>query len=396
MPGLPSHDLVRSMKFHVPYYIQSLIPYVPGKSIQETQREYGISKVIKLASNENPLGPCPKALQAMRQSLSELHRYPDPSGFELKQTLTQIHAIGFSSLALGNGSNELIDNLIRTFCVSGDMIVTSQFSFIAYQISAQIHGVSTLHAEVDSRFKIKMGDLISKVRDNERVKLVFIANPNNPTGAYVTTEEMNEFVAQLSEIRGGSVLLVLDYAYWEYVRAPDLPDPHGFFSLYPNIVILRTFSKVFGLAGLRVGYAIASPEVIGSLEKVRQPFNMNSLALKAASAALTDQAFVEASVQVNQAGMRLWEDALRRLKIPYIPSQGNFILVNMKEAVGVSGMKVYQVCLAKGVVFRPLANYSLPDYLRISMGSAEENTSAIKVLETAVLGFRQESVREGA
>jgi histidinol-phosphate aminotransferase len=364
----------------VPEYIQTLVPYVPGKPIEETQREYKIKKVIKLASNENPLGPSPRALHAIRGALKEVHRYPDAAAFKLKQRLSAHLKVGMDSILVGNGSNEVIDMLIRTYCVAGDSIVTSKAAFIAYRICAQIHGVSTLESPLTEDLRFDLPKLLQLVREYDRAKIVFIANPNNPTGTYVTTAELKSFLREVSKIRGGTVLVALDYAYWEYVTAKDMPDPMELLHEFPNVVVMRTFSKVYGLAGLRVGYGVASPEIIGSLEKVRQPFNMNSMALLAAEAALGDHAFVKRSRKVNQEGMRFWEKTLRGLGIPYWPSQGNFILADVSQGLGKRGGDVYLSCLKRGVIFRPVANYGLMHALRISIGTMAENRLAAKAL----------------
>ncbi len=367
-------------ELQVPNYIRSIIPYVAGKPIEETQREYKIKKVIKLASNENPLGPSPHAVRALRTQLKQLHRYPDGSGFRLKSALAKELNVSPSSFILGNGSNEIIDQLIRTFCVAGDQIVTSKAAFIAYTLCAQIHGVQTLEAGLNADLKVDVQEIVDLARKNENVRIVFLANPNNPTGAYLTEAELKRLFYELSQIRGGSILLVLDYAYWEYVIAPDLPDPIAFLKDYPHLVVLRTFSKIYGLAGLRVGYGIASPDLIAFLEKVRQPFNVNSLGLIAAEAALSDRAFVKKSLQLNLKGMQFWEKQLKRMSIPFWKSQGNFILANVREGLGKTGAQVYQDSLRKGVIFRPVANYGLAHALRISLGTVEENKKAAFVL----------------
>jgi histidinol-phosphate aminotransferase len=218
------------------------------------------------------------------------------------------------------------------------------------------------------------------VRENSRVKLVFIANPNNPTGTYVTRTEIEAFLKEVRSIRGGSVLVVLDYAYWEYVTAKDLPDPMDLLDAHPNVFVLRTFSKIYGLAGLRVGYGVGQVEVIQSLEKVRQPFNLNALALVGAEAALSDREFVKRSRRVNQTGLKFWETELKKLKIPYWGSQGNFILVDVSRGFGKRGGDVYESCLRRGVIFRPVANYGLIHALRISIGTEAENSIALRAL----------------
>ncbi len=369
------------MTLQVPDYIRSLVPYVPGKPIEETQREYKIKKVVKLASNENPLGPSPKAVAAIRKYLSQLHRYPDASGFGLKQALSASEGVFSQNLVLGNGSNEIIDLLIRTFCVAGESIVIHRAAFVAYQICAQIHGVSTLVAPIDDGLKCNLDALIHLVKSTESVKLVFLANPNNPTGVYLSRSELDRFFREMMLIRGGSVLVVLDDAYGEYITAPDCPNPKEFLKDYPHLVILRTFSKVYGLAGLRVGYGIASAEIVALLEKVRQPFNLSSLALIGAIAALQDREFVEESLKMNQVGMKLWEAKLLAMGVPFWKSQGNFILIDAQAGFGLSGVDLFQKCLTQGVILRPVANYGLAQALRISIGTPAENQRALKVLE---------------
>jgi histidinol-phosphate aminotransferase len=368
------------MVLQVPEYIRTLVPYVPGKPIEETQREYKIKKVIKLASNENPLGPSPKARKVIQSHLKNLHRYPDASGFRLKQALSHHLKIKPESIILGNGSNEVIDQIIRTYCIPGDAIATYQTAFVAYKICAQIHGVRTVEVPVDAELKWDPQALLDLVRKEERVKAVFIANPNNPTGTYTKTPELKAFLKELSQIRNGSVLAVLDYAYWEYVTAKDLPDPLPFLSEFSNLVILRTFSKIHGLAGLRVGYGIASPELISNLEKVRQPFNLNNLALAAAESALSDTVFIKKSKRMNQIGLQFWEKKLTQMNVPFWKSQGNFILIDVQKGFGKTGPEIQQQCLTQGVIFRPVANYGLPHALRITIGTPSENLRAAQVL----------------
>lgn len=365
---------------HVPEYIRQLVPYVPGKPIEETRREFKLKRVIKLASNENPLGPSPKAMAAVKKTLRESHRYPDSGAFRLKQALSAELNVPPSSLIIGNGSNEIIDFLVRTYCVPGDSIVTSQAAFIAYRLCAQIHGVNTSEAPLTPDLRFDLPAIAELVRNNERARLVFVANPNNPTGTYVTTEELRAFLREIARLRGGSVLVALDYAYWEYVTAKDLPDPMELMREFQNVVVLRTFSKIHGLAGFRIGYGVASPEIIGCMEKVRQPFNCNSLALAAAEGALGDRAFITRSRRANASGMKFWERELKKAGIPFWRSQGNFILADVQRGLGESGQDAYHRCLRQGVILRPVANYGLRDVLRISMGTPEENKIAFKAL----------------
>lgn len=372
------------MPLHVPDYIRALVPYVPGKPIEETQREFKIRRVIKLASNENPLGSSPKARAAVRGNLGELHRYPDASAHHLKQELARHLRKTPVEIIVGNGSNEIIDMLIRTYCLAGDSIVTSKAAFICYRICAQIHGVSTIEAPLDENLHADLSEMARLARDNTRVKMVFIANPNNPTGTYNTTEEFGSFLKDVARIRNGSVMVALDYAYWEYVTAKDLPDPMRLLEEFPNVVVLRTFSKVHGLAGLRAGYGVARPEIISTVEKIRQPFNMNALALAAAAAALGDKAFVQKSVKINNIGMKFWEKNLGRMAIPYWKSQGNFLLIDVSRGLGKCGSEAYLSCLKRGVIFRPVANYGLAHALRVSIGTPEENRLAVKALEAEI------------
>jgi histidinol-phosphate aminotransferase len=367
-------------RFFVSESIRSVAPYVPGKPIEETQREYGLKKVIKLASNENPLGPSPKGMAAVKKAVKELHRYPDASGFRLKQALAKHLKVSPRELALGNGSNDVIDTSVRTFCAPGDAIVTSQAAFLAYKLSAQIHGVRAIETPLTADLRFDLGAMLRAVREDARVRMVFVANPNNPTGTYLTRDELRSFLADVAQVRGGSVLVGLDYAYWEYVTARDLPDPLELYREFSNVIVFRTFSKVYGLSGLRSGYGVAAPDVIASMEKVRQPFNLNSLALAAAEAALGDRAFVARARKTNLEGMRFWSKELRKLGVPFWPSQGNFLLINAKEGLGLEAAQVYQESLKRGVILRPVANYGLHDALRISVGTMAENRAALKVL----------------
>jgi histidinol-phosphate aminotransferase len=364
----------------IPEYIRNLVPYVPGKPIEETQRELKLKRVIKLASNENPLGPSPKAVHAIQKALKELHRYPDASGYRLKHRLAEHLQIAPQSIVLGNGSNDVIDLLIRSFCVPGEAIVSSQAAFVAYRICAQIQGVKTIESKLTEDLRFDLPEMLKLVRGNSEVKMVFIANPNNPTGTYVTTDEVRTFLKGMMKIRGGSIPVVIDSAYAEFVTAKDLPDPLELAREFSNVVILRTFSKVYGLGGLRVGYGIAKPEMIATLDKVRQPFNLNSLALAGAEAALGDRAFVAKTLKVNREGMKFWERELEKMKIPFWKSQGNFLLIDVAKGLGRLGGEVYLECLKQGVIFRPVANYGLHQALRISVGTMEENRFAVKAL----------------
>ena len=362
----------------VPDYIRTLVPYVPGKPIEETQRELGIKKVVKLASNENPLGPSPRAIAKAKKCLSSQHRYPDGAAFGLKTTLAKMIGVELSQIIVGNGSNEIIEFIIRAFCVPGDEIVTHQAAFIAYKISAQIQGVTTFEAGINETLHPDLDGILARVRSNPKAKLVFLANPNNPTGAYLNSTELRGFLRELAKIRDGSVLAVLDYAYWEYVTSRDLPDPTVLMREFPSVVVLRTFSKVYGLAGMRVGYAYGDREIVQTLEKVRQPFNLNDIGMRAADAALSDRAFVSRAVRANAIGMEQWRKALTEFGVKFWPSQGNFILVDAQASVGLPGGEVFTRLLRRGVILRPVTNYGLWNAIRISVGTREENAFAIR------------------
>jgi len=366
-----------------PEYIEKLQPYVPGKPIEETKREFGLKRVIKLASNENPLGPSPKAVVAMRKHLKESYRYPDANAFELKSALSRLHKISLDQLVIGNGSNDVIDLVVRTFAGPGDAMVTSKAAFIAYKICAQIHGLEVIETELTQNYTFDLTAMGARIEQNERVKLVFIANPNNPTGTWIDKRSLRDFLIRVQQIRSGTVLVILDCAYYEYVQQDLFDDPMDLLREFRNLMILRTFSKVYGLAGLRVGYGIASPETANLTQLVRQPFNANTLGLAAATAALKDKAFVQRAVKLNFSEMKRWEKWCEKYDVPFLKSQGNFLLVDVTSGFGKSGDEVFQSCLKRGVIFRPVTNYGLPRHLRITVGKPEENTLAMKVLSEA-------------
>jgi histidinol-phosphate aminotransferase len=366
----------------VPEHIRNLVPYVPGKPIEETQRELKIKRVIKLASNENPLGPSPKALQAVKKAMQALHRYPDSAGYRLKHALAKKLGREANEIALGNGSDDLIHVLARSYCRPGDAMVTSQAAFSAYKIAGQILGLEKFETPMTEDLRFDLDAMAKEVKKNSNVRIVFIANPNNPTGTYVTRSELHAFLTKLKKIRDGSVIVAIDSAYTEYVTAADMPDPLELQKEFSNIVVFRTFSKIYGLAGLRIGYAIAKPEIIATMDKVRQPFNVNSLGLVGAEAALGDTAFVQRAKKLNIQGMKFWEKGLTELGVPFWKSQGNFLLVDVAKGFGRLGGEVYFDCLRLGVIFRPVANYGLHHALRISVGTMEENRIGLKALQT--------------
>lgn len=357
--------------------IVSLIPYKPGKPISETQREYGLTKVIKLASNENPLGPSPKAVDAIKHLLQQLHRYPDPSAYELLQVLSKKWGFPTNQLGLGNGSDELIDLLVRIYCEPGDGVLTSQAAFSAYEISAQANRakVYTVPTAAGHRFDLKAIADYFFAHPEAKIRLIFIANPNNPTGTYANRAEVAEFMSRLGD--RDDVLVVFDEAYNEFVRARDYVNADEFMRQYSNVVALRTFSKIFGLAGLRLGAMVAPTEVIEVFNRVRKPFNVNDLAQVAAVAALQDQEFIAASQQIVWKGLDYFYEKLQKMGLPFIESQGNFVMFDtLRDAA-----QVNEALLRKGIIMRPVKNYGFPTHLRLSVGLEDENVAAMKALE---------------
>lgn len=369
------------MAIQFPDYIEKLKPYIAGKPIEETQREYGVKRVIKLASNENPLGPSPKAVAAIKTSMKDLQLYPDASGFHLRNTLSQHEKVTFSEIVLGNGSNEVIELLIRTFCIPGDLMVTSDSVFAAYPISARIQGVDTIFTRMTQDFRFDLKAMLVQIKKNPRVKLVAIPNPNNPTGTYVPDSELIPFLREVEKIRKGSVHVILDYAYWDYVTAKDMSNPMKFYQEFSNVSVLKTFSKIYGLGGLRVGYGVMKPELASYVQKVRMPFNVSSPGLVGAQAAMGDTAFVKKSVHLNKVGMKLMSQYYKKAGIPFLPSQGNFFLINTRQAFGLDGSEIFIEFLKMGLIFRPVTNYGMPEWLRVTVGTESQNKIAMRAFE---------------
>lgn len=358
--------------------ILNLVPYAPGKPISETKREYGLKEVIKLASNECPVGPSEKMMEAMMGAMKEINRYPDGSAYELKRAMSKYLQVSPDKIAFGNGSDELIDLLVRIYCRPGDAIMTSQYSFIAYKISAQAAGVETIEIPTKAEMHFDLEAMANFLQTNDKVRLVFLPNPNNPTGLYFNTTEFKEFmkVAESKE-----VLVVLDEAYREFVRAKDYPDGVEQTKIYDNVVVLKTMSKVFGLAGLRVGALIAPESVTDLVHRVRKPFNVNSIAQAAVVAALEDRDHLKRVQVITWTGIEQIESYLKRQGLRFLPSQANFVLFD----AGCDAAEVFQELLKKGVILRPVTNYGLASYLRWSVGLHEENERAMKAV-TEVLG----------
>jgi len=357
-----------------PAYIRGIAPYQPGKPISELARELGLDEagIIKLASNENPLGVSPKAQRAIRAVLGELARYPDGNGFELKQALKRRFGVAMDAIVLGNGSNDVLELAARAFLAPGLSAVYSQHAFAVYPLAVQAIGAQGIEVPAND-YGHDLAAMLRAIRPTTR--LVFVANPNNPTGTFLGGTELEAFLATVPQ----EVLVVLDEAYNEYLAPGIRQQSLAWLKRYPNLILTRTFSKAYGLAGLRVGYAFASAEVADMMNRVRQPFNVNSISLAAAAAGLEDHEFVEKSYALNIAGMRQVTQGLEKLGLFYIPSHGNFVSFRMKDAAG-----VFQRLLRSGVIVRPIAGYGMPDFLRVSIGLPEENQRFLDSLSRAL------------
>jgi histidinol-phosphate aminotransferase len=353
--------------------LPGLTPYVPGKPISELERELGIRDSVKLASNENPLGSGSRAREAAVAALADLGRYPDGGGFELRRALAERHGLDPAAITLGNGSNDVLDLVARTFLQPGAESVFSEHAFAVYPISTQAVGATARVApakgyghDLDA-----MGALV-----NERTRVVWIANPNNPTGTWLAAEPLRAFLDSLPE----TCLAVVDEAYIEYVDEPGYPDASAWLGELTNLIVTRTFSKVHGLAALRVGYGIGDPRIADLLNRVRQPFNVNAPAQAAAVAALSDREHVRVSVALNLSGMRQLTAGFERLGLDWIPSVCNFVTVDL----GRPAAAVDSALLRLGCIARPVANYGLPNHLRVSVGLEEENARFLSALEAVL------------
>lgn len=367
------------MALHVHPDILSLHPYVPGKPIDELQRELGLTRVIKLASNENPLGPSPKALVALSGTQDMLHRYPDGSAYQLRQAIADRWKVAREQVIVGNGSDEILGLLARTFLTPGDEAIMADHTFVIYKLEVTaVHGKPVVVPLVNWTH-----DLEAMVRAvTPRTRLLFLCNPNNPTGTIVSAEAVDRLMTKVPE----DVIVVFDEAYVEYVRNPQFPDAMAYVKQGRNAIILRTFSKIYGLAGLRIGYGISTSEVIGFLNRVRPPFNANSLAQKAALAALGDDEHVAKSRTVNAAGMEQLESGLRALGVTPIPSETNFLYFDAKQ----DGRLVFEALLRAGIIVRHIDGAML----RVTIGQPDENAAFLQALKKVLHGERGERARE--
>lgn len=350
----------------VPEYVAGISPYVPGKPIEELERELGIRNCVKLASNENPLGPSKKAVAALKPKLlSGINRYPDGSGYYLKQKLSETLGVKPEELILGNGSNELIDVAVKTFMKPGDEAVMAWPSFVVYPMAVQAQGCRGIKIQLRD-FRHDLDAMAMAV--TEKTRMAFIANPNNPTGTINTAAEFDRFMEKLPD----DVIAVIDEAYYEYVMDKNYADSIKHFRSGRNVIILRTFSKIYGLAGLRIGYGIARPEILEEMNKIRAPFNTNTIAQHAALHALKDTAHVKRSKDVNEKGKKYLYKELESLGIRFIPTEANFIYMSMER----DSRDVYEALLKSGVIIRPMG----PQAIRVTIGLPEENKKFIKAL----------------
>jgi histidinol-phosphate aminotransferase len=353
----------------VPENIKNITPYVPGKPIEELERELGITGSIKLASNENPLGPSPKAVTAVKKALEGLNRYPDGSGHYLSQALAKKYGVDGSQIILGNGSNELIELAVRTFVQPGDEVVSADPSFVVYKMITQAAGGTNVVVPLkDDRHDLDtMADRIT-----EKTKLIFIANPNNPTGTMNTKAEMDRLMDRVSD----NVIVAVDEAYCEYVTHADYPDSLEYLKAGKQVLALRTFSKIYGLAGLRMGYGITTPEIAELMNKVRQPFNTNSLGQIGALAALADSRHVEKSVALNNEGKQFLYQSFMQLGVSFIKTETNFIMFETRFDC----KELYAMLLKTGVIIRPMGGKRL----RVTIGLPEESKRFVDELEKII------------
>jgi histidinol-phosphate aminotransferase len=363
-----------------PSYIRAIAPYQPGKPISELAREMGLDEknIVKLASNENPLGLSPRARAAIERELSELARYPDGNAFDLKGALAARYGVSPERIVVGNGSNDILELAAGAFLTPGSTAVYSRHAFAVYPLATQARGARGIVVPARN-YGHDLEAMLAAITPDTR--MLFVANPNNPTGTFIPGTQLEGFVGRVPE----NVLVVLDEAYTEYLRPEERYDATAWLKKYRNLLIVRTFSKAYGLAGLRVGFGMMDKGVADLLNRVRQPFNVNSLALAAAVAALGDTEFVRKSHDLNRAGMAQLEQGFRELRLEWIPSSGNFLSFELPKTGGQSTAgAVYQALLKRGVIVRPVAGYEMPDHLRVTVGTREENDIFLKALREAL------------
>jgi histidinol-phosphate aminotransferase len=359
---------------HANPQLKDLVSYKPGKPIEELARERGLkpTDIIKMASNENPLGPSPKAVEAMTKELQKAHIYPDGGGYRLREALANKFGVSMEQVMLGNGSNEIIEFVGHAFLKPGDNVITAKHAFVVYKLMATLFGAETIEVP-DPNFVHDLDAMLAAI--TPRTKEVFIANPNNPTGTMVGMDALERFMDRVPD----HVVTVIDEAYYEFVTSP--PDTMRFVREGRNVILLRTFSKIQGLAGLRIGYGIGPVELIEVLQKTRQPFNANAIAQAGAIAGLLDEDHQNRTKQITDEGRIYLQDEFAKMGLEYVPSSANFVLVRVGD-----GNQVFQKMLDKGIIVRAMAEYKLPDWVRISIGTKEQNERCIATLKEVLQG----------
>lgn len=358
---------------HAKPQLRDLVAYEPGKPIEDVARELGLKpeEIIKLASNENPIGPSPKAVEAMKKAVEEVHFYPDGGGWRLRNAIAEKFGLGRENVILGNGSNEIIELIGHAFLNPGDEVIVADHAFVVYKLMATLFGATTIEVP-DPGFVHDLDAMADAITPN--TKQIFIANPNNPTGTMVSQEAIERFLERVPE----HVVVIFDEAYYEFLNEP--PDTLKFVRDARNVVVLRTFSKIQGLAGLRIGYGLASKEIADVLQKCRQPFNANAIAQVGALAGLLDEEHQEKTKTMTDEGRAFFESELKKMGLEYVPSHANFVLVKVGD-----GDQVFSEMMKQGIILRAMRGYKLPEWVRISIGKPEQNARCIEVLKT-VLG----------
>lgn len=365
-------------------HIKNISPYKPGKPISEVVREYGLSKVVKLASNENPLGPNRVVVDAIKKATQDINIYPDGSAYYLKEAIVKCldkYSLNMNQIVVGNGSNEIIELALRAFAVPGEEVILSEQAFAIYEIAAQACNLKPVMISQTEDFVTDMDKFCEAV--SEKTKIVCFVNPNNPTGTYYDKDAFDKFLNKVSK----DTILILDEAYFEYADADDFPNSMDYMDRHPNMVICRTFSKIHGMAGVRLGYAVTTPELADYINRVRAPFNVNLLALEAGIAALSDESkgYVEETLKLNAEGKRFFEKSFEKLGLKYLPSQTNFFLLKVGDKPE-SGNECYNFLLREGVVVRPMNGYGFPEWIRVNTGTMEEDRIFIEELNKFITG----------
>lgn len=359
------HDLANE-------YIRNLTPYQPGKPIEEVERELGIKSSIKLASNENPLGASPHAIKAAQTALQQTHIYPDGGCYELKHTVSNFLSVKPEQLTFGNGSENILELIVKSYLRHGDSAVLSEFAFLTIPILIKSYG-ATLNVARANKWCHDVNAMINAI--DEKTRVLFLVNPNNPTGTYTNKQDFELLLDSVPS----HIIIVVDEAYSEYIDISDYPKSLAYLDKYPNLIITRTFSKVYGLAALRLGFSVSSPVIADILNRARLPFNVNSIASKAGCAALLDQDHVQKSVLINKKGMKQITTGLDKLGIDYIPSLGNFVTIDVGNAT-----EMYQKLLLQGVIVRPLNGYGMPRHIRVSISTNDDNDRFLSTIKNSL------------